>query len=322
MLYLDYSRQPGEWIPNRYGGRENLDAIDFLRGTNAAICAEVPGAITIAEESTAWPNVSRSAEEGGLGFGYKWNMGWMHDTLEFMEKDPVHRRYHHNQMTFGLLYAFSENFILPLSHDEVVYGKGSLIGKMPGDRWQKFANLRAYYAFMWTHPGKKLLFMGGEFAQEREWNHDASLDWHLTEDGMHAGVMHLVRDLNRLYRTVPALHELDCDPAGFEWIDATDVDQSVFVYLRNGRSGAKPVITAVNFTPVVRRDYRIGVPEPGYWREALNTDAGVYGGSNVGNSGGAAAESMPSHGYDFSLDLTLPPLAAVVLTPEGEERPR
>jgi 1,4-alpha-glucan branching enzyme len=319
MLYLDYSRQHGEWIANRYGGRENLDAIEFLRDTNTAIRVEVPGAITIAEESTAWPKVSRPAEEGGLGFGYKWNMGWMHDTLEFMEKDPVHRRHHQNKMTFGLLYAFSENFILPLSHDEVVYGKGSLLGKMPGDRWQKFANLRAYYAFMWTHPGKKLLFMGGEFAQEREWDHDATLDWHLISDGMHGGVMRLVRDLNRLYRTLPALHELDCGAAGFEWIDASDVEQSVLVYLRKGQASAKPVLTVINFTPVIREHYRIGVPQAGYWREALNTDAALYGGSNVGNGGGAEAERSHSHARDFSLDLTLPPLAAVVLTPDGGE---
>ncbi|MGF1610876.1 MAG: 1,4-alpha-glucan branching protein GlgB [Kiloniellales bacterium] len=317
MLYLDYSRQPGEWVPNVHGGNENLDAITFLRDTNSVIPAEVPGTLCIAEESTAWPNVSRPVEQNGLGFGYKWNMGWMHDTLEFMRKDPVHRRYHHNQMTFGLHYAFSENFVLPLSHDEVVYGKGSLIGKMPGDQWQRFANLRAYYAFMWTHPGKKLLFMGGEFAQEREWNHDETLDWHLTDDPRHHGVMHLIRDLNRIYRELPALHELDCDPEGFQWIDAGNVEESVLVYLRKGRKGAAPVLVALNFTPVVRKHYRIGVPWGGYWREVLNTDAAYYGGSNVGNGGGVEADPEPWHGQESSVELTLPPLAALVLAPLG-----
>jgi 1,4-alpha-glucan branching enzyme len=315
MLYLDYSRQPGEWVPNVHGGNENLDAIAFLRQTNANIGEEAPGTLCIAEESTAWPGVSRPVEHGGLGFGYKWNMGWMHDTLEYMRKEPIYRRHHQDQMTFGLHYAFSENFILPLSHDEVVHGKGSLLGKMPGDRWQKFANLRAYYAFMWTHPGKKLLFMGGEFAQEREWNHDQSLDWHLTDDPLHGGVMRLIGDLNRLYRERPALHQLDCEPAGFQWIDASDSAQSVLVYLRQGRDGADPVVVAFNFTPVVRERYRIGVPAGGHWQEILNTDAAPYGGANVGNLGGVTADDLPCHGQAHSLELTLPPLAALVLAP-------
>ncbi|HSR55169.1 MAG TPA: 1,4-alpha-glucan branching protein GlgB, partial [Alphaproteobacteria bacterium] len=285
MLYLDYSRKPGEWVPNYEGGNENLEAIAFLRSTNRAVADEVPGAKTIAEESTAWPGVSRPVEQDGLGFGYKWNMGWMHDTLEYISHEPVHRRYHQDRMTFGLLYAFSENFILPLSHDEVVHGKGSLIGKMPGDRWQKFANLRAYYAFMWTHPGKKLLFMGGEFAQEREWNHDQSLDWHLIEDPMNGGMMRLIADLNRVYKEIPALHQLDCREEGFKWIDASNAEQSVLCYLRKGNDGEDPVLVVLNFTPVVRHDYRVGVPHPGTWREVVNTDSELYGGSNVGNAG-------------------------------------
>jgi 1,4-alpha-glucan branching enzyme len=319
MLYLDYSRKPGEWVPNVHGGNENLGAIDLLRATNTLIAQEVPGALTIAEESTAWPKVSRPVEQGGLGFGYKWNMGWMHDTLEYMRKDPVHRRHHQNLLTFGLHYAFSENFVLPLSHDEVVYGKGSLIGKMPGDRWQKFANLRAYYAFMWTHPGKKLLFMGGELAQEREWNHDAALDWHLASDPMHGGVMQLIRDLNRAYRELPALHELDCDPAGFEWIDASDAAQSVLAYVRNGRDGEQPVVVVLNFTPVVREKYRVGVPRGGIWREVVNTDAGDYGGSGIGNAGRVESTARPCHGREHSLELRLPPLGALVLTPIADD---
>lgn len=315
MLYLDYSREDGEWVPNSHGGNENLEAVAFLKQTNATVGAENPGTVCIAEESTAWPGVSQPVDAGGLGFGYKWNMGWMHDTLEYMRKDSIHRRHHQEQLTFGLLYAFSENFILPLSHDEVVYGKGSLLGKMPGDRWQKFANLRAYYGFMWTHPGKKLLFMGGEFAQEREWNHDRSLDWHLTDDPMHAGMMRLIRDLNRAYRNLPALHELDCDPTGFEWIDASDSGQSILVYLRRGRDNTPPVVVILNFTPIVRDHYRIGVPCGGSWREVLNTDAAIYGGSNVGNGGGIDAETEPWHGRHHSVELTLPPLAALVLVP-------
>ena len=320
MLYLDYSREQGEWVPNIHGGRENLEAIELLRSTNGAIRSEVPGAVTIAEESTAWPDVSRPAESGGLGFGYKWNMGWMHDTLGYMAKDPVHRRHHHHDMTFGLHYAFSENFVLPLSHDEVVYGKGSLIDKMPGDRWQKFANLRAYYAFMWTHPGKKLLFMGGEFAQEREWNHDTSLDWHLCDDPMHGGVMQVIRDLNRLYRAIPALHVLDCDPAGFAWVDGGNAEQSVFAYLRKGAEGDAPVLVVLNFTPVVREHHRIGVPFAGTWREILNTDAALYGGSNVGNGGAVEAESVPAHGHGHSLEMVLPPLGALILVPDDGSR--
>ena len=320
MLYLDYSREPGEWLPNVYGGNENLDAISFLHQTNTSVSEQFPGAVTIAEESTAWPNVSRPVKDGGLGFGYKWNMGWMHDTLEYMKKEPIHRSHHQNQMTFGLVYAFSENFILALSHDEVVHGKGSLFGKMPGDRWQKFANLRAYYAFMWTHPGKKLLFMGGEFAQEREWNHDASLDWHLTDDPMHAGVMHLVRDLNHLYRDLPALHQRDCSPEGFQWIDASDAAKSVLIYLRKGYDDVKPALVILNFTPMVRENYRVGVPGGGHWNEVLNTDSSLYGGSNVGNFGGVASSEVPWHGQSSSIEVTLPPLGGLVLSPADERR--
>jgi 1,4-alpha-glucan branching enzyme len=315
MLYLDYSRNPGEWVPNRYGGNENLEAIDFLREANAVVEDCHPGALMIAEESTAFPKVSRPVGDGGLGFNFKWNMGWMHDTLGYMRLDPIHRKHHQNSLTFGLVYAFSENFVLPLSHDEVVHGKGSLIGQMAGDRWQKFANLRAYFGFMWTHPGKKLIFMGGEFAQEREWNHDRSLDWHLLEDPLHAGVQALLADLNRLYRTTPALHRYDCEPRGFEWIDAGDAENSVIVYLRNGAEDEPPALVACNMTPVVRENYRVGAPHGGPWREALNTDAERYGGSNVGNGGGLNAEDVPWHGRQHSLRLTLPPLATIVLTP-------
>ncbi|WP_340119796.1 1,4-alpha-glucan branching protein GlgB [Pelagibius sp. 7325] len=318
MLYLDYSREPEEWIPNRYGGNENLDAIAFLRQTNANIATEFPGTGCIAEESTAWPGVSRPTDEDGLGFAYKWNMGWMHDTLEYMRKDPIYRRHHQDQITFSLVYAFSENFILPLSHDEVVYGKGSLLNKMPGDQWQKFANLRAYYAFMWGHPGKKLLFMGGEIAQEREWDHDGSVDWHLTESPLHAGMMALLRDLNRVYRDLPALHQRDCDERGFQWIDASNAAQSVLAFLRKGEEGTAPVLVILNFTPEVRRNYRLGVPEGGYWREVLNSDAEIYGGSNVGNDGGIAAGSQGLHDQPHSIELTLPPLGALMLTPARE----
>jgi len=312
MLYLDYSRKAGEWVPNRYGGNENLEAIDFLRRMNELCYGQHPGTMTMAEESTAWPGVSRPVYLGGLGFGFKWNMGWMHDTLLYMSKDPIHRRYHHHNLTFGLIYAFSENFVLPLSHDEVVHGKGSLLGKMPGDRWQKFANLRAYYGFMWTHPGKKLLFMGGEFAQEREWNHDRSLDWHLLDDPLHKGMQALVRDLNHLYRGLPALHEQDCDPAGFEWIEANDSDNSVLAYLRRGRNGKGLAVVVCNFTPIPRIDYRLGVPEAGRYVERLNTDAGLYGGSDVGNAGGVVAEPAECHGRPHSLRITLPPLGTLV----------
>jgi 1,4-alpha-glucan branching enzyme len=318
MLYLDYSRGPGEWLPNIHGGRENLEAVSFLQRLNERVYGDVPGAVTIAEESTAWPQVSRPVESGGLGFGYKWNMGWMHDTLSYMARDPIHRSHHHNQLTFGLIYAFSENFILPLSHDEVVHGKGSLLGKMPGDRWQKFANLRAYLAFMWTHPGKKLLFMGGEFAQEREWNHDQSLDWHLLADPSHRGMHALVRDLNRLYRASPALHRFDCEPRGFEWIDAGDAGQSVLSYLRRGEPNEAPVAVICNFTPVVRHGFQLGVPKRGRWIERLNTDSSAYGGSNVGNLGGMEARETSWHGQPFSVELTLPPLATVVLEHAGD----
>jgi len=316
MLYLDYSRKPGEWIPNRYGGNENLGAIDFLRRMNEVAYATAPGAITIAEESTAWPGVSHPTYTGGLGFGFKWNMGWMHDTLRYISKDPVFRRYHHHDLTFGLLYAFSENFILPLSHDEVVHGKGSLIRKMPGDQWQRFANLRAYFGFMWGHPGKKLLFMGGEFAQEREWNHDHSLDWHLLDDPFHKGVQVLIRDLNHAYRSISALHECDCESKGFEWLVSDDRDNSVIAWLRRGDDEGSIAVVVSNFTPVPQEGYRLGVPEPGFYREALNTDAAVYGGSNVGNLGGVRAEEMPSHGRPYSLCLTIPPLATVILVLE------
>jgi 1,4-alpha-glucan branching enzyme len=318
MLYLDYSREPGEWVPNVYGGRENLEAVRFLQELNKRIYGDVPGTITIAEESTAWPRVSWPVDVGGLGFGYKWNMGWMHDTLSYMSRDPVHRPHHHNELTFGFIYAFSENFVLPLSHDEVVHGKGSLLGKMPGDRWQKFANLRAYLAFMWTHPGKKLLFMGGEFAQEREWNHDQSLDWHLLADPSHRGIHALVRDLNRLYRSSPSLHKLDCEPRGFEWIDAGDASQSVLSYIRRGDGPEAPLSVVCNFTPVVRHGFRLGVPKRGRWIERLNTDSVAYGGSNVGNLGGVEAQVMSSHGQPFSIELTLPPLATVVLEHAGD----
>jgi 1,4-alpha-glucan branching enzyme len=318
MLYLDYSRGPGEWMPNIHGGRENLEAVSFLQRLNERVYGDFPGTVTIAEESTAWPQVSRPVDVGGLGFGYKWNMGWMHDTLSYMTRDPVYRSHHHNQLTFGLIYAFSENFILPLSHDEVVHGKGSLLGKMPGDRWQKFANLRSYLAFMWTHPGKKLLFMGGEFAQEREWNHDQSLDWHLLADASHRGMHALVRDLNRLYRSSPALHRFDCEPRGFEWIDASDRCQSVLSYLRRGEVNEAPLAVICNFTPLVRHRFRLGVPKRGRWIERLNTDSAAYGGSNVGNLGGIEAQEASWHGQPFSVELTLPPLATVVLEHAGD----
>jgi 1,4-alpha-glucan branching enzyme len=314
MLYLDYARRAGEWIPNRFGGRENLDAVEFLRQLNLAVYRDHPETQTIAEESTAWPMVSRPTYLGGLGFGLKWNMGWMHDTLKYFQQDPVHRKYHHSRLTFSLWYAFTENFVLPLSHDEVVHGKGSLIGRMPGDEWQQFASLRLLFGYMWNHPGKKLLFMGGEFGQRREWQHEESLEWHVLEFPLHAGVKRWVRDLNRLYRETPALYELDFSEAGFSWIDCDDADESVIAFLRRDRSGGVAVI-ACNFTPVPRERYRLGVPHGGRWRERLNSDAVDYGGSGLGNLGALDAAQIPSHGHGFSLHLKLPPLAVVVLTP-------
>ncbi|HYZ32862.1 MAG TPA: 1,4-alpha-glucan branching protein GlgB [Crenalkalicoccus sp.] len=317
MLYRDYSRPAGEWIPNRYGGRENLEAVEFLKELNATVATRMPGAVVIAEESTAWPGVTKPVEEGGLGFSYKWNMGWMHDTLRYMERDPAHRSWHHDDMTFGLVYAWSERFILPLSHDEVVYGKGSLLRKMPGDPWRQFANLRAYLGFMWTHPGKKLLFMGGELAQPNEWNHDAALAWELLDDPRHRGVQRLLRDLNTVLVAHPALHRRDDRPEGFRWVIGDDRAQSVFAYLRLGAEGDPPVLVVSNFTPVPRPGYRIGVPRGGAWREVVNTDGAAYGGSNAGNAGLVVATPDPAHGYDQSLSLLLPPLATLVLAPEA-----
>lgn len=316
MLYRNYSRNEGAWIPNIFGGVENLEAIDFLRHLNELVYRSCPDAVTMAEESTAWPMVSRPTYLGGLGFGYKWNLGWMHDTLGYMSKDPIHRKFHHDRLTFGLLYAFNENFVLPLSHDEVVHGKGSLLGRMPGDHWQKFANLRAYFAFMYTQPGKKLLFMGGEFAQEREWNHDESLDWHLLDDPLHAGIQKLVRDLNRLYCGMSAFHERDCEPEGFSWIDCNDAESSVISYIRRASGTDDFAVIVCNFTPVVRPTYRVGVPRSGEYLEILNTDSAYYGGSNVGNAGRVIAEQIAAHGHPQSLTLTLPPLATLVLRPK------
>jgi 1,4-alpha-glucan branching enzyme len=313
MLYRDYSRRQGEWIPNRYGGRENLESIDFLRDLNDVVAHRCPGALTIAEESTAWPGVTRSIQSGGLGFPYKWNMGWMHDSLRYLSLDPIDRSHAHDALTFGLVYAFSERFVLPLSHDEVVHGKRSLIGRMPGDRWQRFANLRAYYGFMWAHPGKKLMFMGCEFAQEREWNHDAQLDWSALEDCLHLGVQRLIGDLNRAYVTEPALHALDSDSAGFHWIVGDDRANSVYVFYRAGMADAPPVIAVCNFTPVPRLKYRIGAPRKGRWRELINTDGAAYGGSNMGNGGAVFATDRRCHGQPFSIELTVPPLATLLL---------
>ena len=313
MLYRDYSRKAGEWIPNAHGGRENLEAIALLKRTNEVVGGERPQACTLAEESTAFPAVSRPTYAGGLGFHFKWNMGWMHDTLQYMHRDPVHRPYHHGEMTFGLVYAFNENFVLPISHDEVVHGKGSLLDKMPGDAWQQFANLRAYYGFMWGHPGKKLIFMGCEFAQGREWNHDASLDWHLLQDTQHAGMQRLVRDLNQLYKSNPALHSQDFTGAGFEWVDHNDAQRSLLSFVRKGRGG-EMVLVVCNFAPTVHHGLRLGVPAAGQWRERLNTDSVHYGGSNVGLPLGAAqSEAVASHGREHSIVLTVPPLATVFL---------
>jgi 1,4-alpha-glucan branching enzyme len=312
MLYRDYSRKHGEWIPNRDGGRENYEAIDVLRSMNITAYGEVPGIMTVAEESTAFPGVSRPADWGGLGFGFKWNMGWMNDTLSYMQKDPIFRKYHHHQMTFGMVYAWSENYILPISHDEVVHGKGSMLSKMPGNAWEKFANLRAYYGFMWAHPGKKLLFMGQEFAQGAEWNHNQSLDWHQLDVAEHKGMQALVRDLNRVYRDHPALHVNDCRPEGFQWIESNDAEAGVYSFLRLGKDGDKPVVAVINMTPV-ERSYRLGLPEAGTWREILNTDAALYGGGNRGNLGGVTTEKTPWHGRPHSALVTLPPLSAVYL---------
>ena len=313
MLYRDYSRKAGEWIPNVHGGRENLEAIAFIKRSNEVIGGERPQAITLAEESTAFPAVSRPTYDGGLGFHFKWNMGWMHDTLQYMARDPIHRPHHHGEMSFGLVYAFTENFVLPLSHDEVVHGKGSLLAKMPGDRWQQFANLRAYYGFMWGHPGKKLLFMGCEFAQQAEWNHDQSLDWHLLADANHAGMQTLVRDLNHLYKASPALFSQDFTGAGFEWIDHQDAGRSLLSFVRKGRNGECMLVLS-NFAPVVHEGFRIGVPKAGQWRERLNTDSSHYGGSNVGTPLGAArSEAVASHGRAQSVVLNVPPLATVFL---------
>jgi 1,4-alpha-glucan branching enzyme len=315
MLYRDYSRKDGQWVPNAHGGRENLEAIAFLKRANEVIGVERPQAVTLAEESTAFPQVSRPVYAGGLGFHYKWNMGWMHDTLQYMSRDPVHRKYHHGEITFSLVYAFNENFVLPLSHDEVVHGKGSLLARMPGDAWQKFANLRAYYGFMWGHPGKKLLFMGGEFAQGAEWNHERSLDWHQLEIAEHAGVQRLLKDLNRLYASTPALYQRDFTPDGFEWIDHADADRSVLSFIRRGADPDALVLVVCNFTPSVQRDYRIGVPHAGVYVERINTDSAHYGGSNVGApSGEITAEAVPWQGRPFSLHLSLPPLATVFFT--------
>ncbi|HEX2152456.1 MAG TPA: 1,4-alpha-glucan branching protein GlgB, partial [Acidimicrobiia bacterium] len=313
MLYLDYSREEGEWIPNKYGGRENLEALEFLRDLNQTVYAEYPDVQTVAEESTAWPMVSRPLYLGGLGFGMKWDMGWMHDTLDYFSRDPMFRVYHHDRLTFRMMYAFTENFMLPLSHDEVVHGKGSLIRKMPGDQWQQLANLRALFAYMFTQPAKKLLFMGGEFGQWSEWTHDGSLDWHLLESDAHGGLRRLVSDLNRLYRSEQALHEFDTTPGGFEWIDANDATNSVLTYLRLASNG-ETLLVACNFTPEPRHAYRVGIPVSGRWEEIFNTDAEIYGGSGHGNLGGAETGPLPVpfHGRPDSIDIVVPPLGVVV----------
>jgi 1,4-alpha-glucan branching enzyme len=313
MLYLDYARKEGEWIPNRFGGRENLEAIDFLRILNHSVYRDYPSATMIAEESTAWPMVSRPPDMGGLGFGLKWNMGWMHDTLAYFKQDPIHRKYHHGELTFSLIYAFNENFVLPLSHDEVVYGKGSLIGKMPGDDWQMFANLRALYGYMWTHPGKKLLFMGGEFAQRREWTHEGELEWWVSELPEHAGVKRLIGDLNRVYRRESALHQIDFSPEGFEWVDGGNGEMSVIAFIRKSAGGGAPLLVVCNFTPVPRHNYLVGVSARGIWRELINTDARDYGGSGWGNLGGVESAPISSHGRVESINLSLPPLSTLVL---------
>jgi 1,4-alpha-glucan branching enzyme len=311
MLYLDYSRKEGEWIPNVYGGRENLEAIEFLRRFNTEVYKHHSDAQTIAEESTAWPMVSRPTYVGGLGFGLKWDMGWMHDTLKYFSHDPIYRKFHHNELTFRMIYAWHENFVLPLSHDEVVHGKGSLLGKMPGDLWQKFANLRLLFAYMYAQPAKKLMFMGGEFGQWAEWSHDNSLEWHLLQYDSHRQLQQWVSDLNRMYRAERALYELDCDPAGFEWIDGSDSQQSMLSFMRKSRGGSEIVVAVFNFTPVPRHNYRVGVPHGGHWLEILNSDSQTYGGADFGNMGGADAQDIASHGRPHSLNLIIPPLGAV-----------
>ena len=317
MLYRDYSRPAGEWVPNRDGGRENYEAIAFLREVHEVLQQEAPQAITLAEESTAFPRVTGAVREGGLGFDHKWNMGWMHDTLAYFALDPVHRRWHHNKLTFAMMYAYSEDYVLPLSHDEVVHGKGSLLAKMSGDPWQKLANLRALYAWMYAHPGKKLLFMGAELAQPTEWNHDAELPWHLLNDPAHAGVQQLVRDLNHRYREAPALHARDTDPHSFQWLVVDDHEHSVLAFARYGLRLEDTVVVIANLTPVVRHGHRIGLPHDGPWRECLNTDSGHYGGSNVGNHGRLMAEPHPVHGQAWSAAFTLPPLGVLWLQPEA-----
>ncbi len=313
MLYLDYSRPEGQWLPNEHGGRENLDAVSFLRQLNVVTHGRVAGTVTVAEESTSWPAVSRPTYVGGLGFTYKWNMGWMHDILEYIAQDPVHRRWHHNKITFSMLYAFTENFVLPFSHDEVVYGKRSMLDKMPGDAWQKHATLRALYGYMFAHPGKKLMFMGSEFGQWREWNHDASLDWHLLDGPMHAGLRRWVRDLNQVYQRERSLHEVDFDGAGFSWIDCNDNENSVVSLLRRARNPQDFTVLLANFTPLPREEYRVGVPDGGWYREVLNSDAEMYGGSNMGNGGGVMATDEPAHGFGHTLSLTVPPLGFLLL---------
>ena len=315
MLYRDYSRAADEWVPNEYGGREDLEAIAFLKELNVVTHAGAPGVVMAAEESTAWPAVSRPVDAGGLGFDLKWNMGWMHDTLEYFTNDPIHRRYHHDELTFSLVYAFTEQFVLPLSHDEVVHGKGSLLSKMPGDNWQQHANLRALYAYMWAHPGKKLLFMGGEIAQEQEWGHERSIDWHLTERPRHGGTQRLVRDLNRVYRENPALWELDSEPAGFRWLVVDDRDTNVVAFARFSAQGV-PLVCAANLSPVPRSVYRLPLPRAGRWREILNSDSDAYAGANLGNLGGVHASETPWGGEQASAELTLPPLGVVWLTPD------
>jgi len=316
MLYLDYSREEGEWIPNPYGGRENLEAIDFIKTLNSKVYERYPGVVTIAEESTAWPGVTRPVHLGGLGFMFKWNMGWMHDMLAFMSKDSVHRRYHTDNLTFALLYAFHENFILPLSHDEVVHGKASLLAKMPGDDWQKFANLRLLLGYMYGEPGKKTLFMGDEFGQWSEWDHDQALQWHLLEYEPHKGLQRFVKDLNRVYVSEPALYELDFDPAGFEWIDFRDADSSVVSFIRRGKAPDQTLVFVFNFTPVPRMDYRVGAPLPGFYQELINSDAACYGGSNLGLGGGVTADPKPWHGQPYSINIHLPPLGMLLLKPK------